>query len=477
MALAVDVRLLSNTYEAGRNGRVPEWPPHPARLFCALVAVAEPGSADDDALRWLEAQEPPVVLASVANLSTLGGFVPTNERMPKKRGSQLYPGRNNGARSWPRALPAVHFLRLLWPHAKPPAGMVVHLDALARRTPYVGRASGAALVSVSQAPDEPPDGLDRFEPRTGTKALRVPYSGYLDGLRRAFDSGERADTASRVVTYGQPIDPAPAEVSSVTAAYPHLLTLGFAPGTAVDGWHALALATAFKAAILSRLGKPRSNDPWSAFADEHLALVNGHCPAGDERRHCAALALPFVGAPHASGEILGVGLALSPDLEPDLRLALLRLFGLDREPEDGPRLTSIRVPGLGRSLGVGAPDGRWTVETARWQEPSQRWASALPIVLDWWPKHSLSAEEIVLRGCEVAGYPRPVEVELWPTSPVAGAPFLRPRDRRRRSGEPLRPWVHAILTFDQPVPGPVVLGHLRHLGLGLCIPQRESDHG
>ena len=59
--LAVQVRLLSGGYSAG--GLRPdqgEWPPHPARLVCAWVAVARE-EADWEVLRWLEQAAAPQV--------------------------------------------------------------------------------------------------------------------------------------------------------------------------------------------------------------------------------------------------------------------------------------------------------------------------------------------------------------------------------------------------------------------------------
>jgi CRISPR-associated protein Csb2 len=71
--LAVAVDLLSGRYAAtAYNDRDRgEWPPHPSRFFSALVATwaeGEPTSGDGDAelqaLRWLEGQPAPDIVAS-----------------------------------------------------------------------------------------------------------------------------------------------------------------------------------------------------------------------------------------------------------------------------------------------------------------------------------------------------------------------------------------------------------------------------
>jgi CRISPR-associated protein Csb2 len=90
--LAVGVELLGGRYVAtSYNDRdEAEWPPHPARLFSALVATwadGEPstpdGEAELEALQWLEQQRPPDVVASatrdIAVRSVVPVFVPVND--------------------------------------------------------------------------------------------------------------------------------------------------------------------------------------------------------------------------------------------------------------------------------------------------------------------------------------------------------------------------------------------------------------
>lgn len=89
---AISVDLLAGRYSAtAYNDRnLTEWPPHPARLFSALIATwaeHEPespeGAAERAALEWLEQQEPPVILAcdhEHAGIRTVVPvFVPVND--------------------------------------------------------------------------------------------------------------------------------------------------------------------------------------------------------------------------------------------------------------------------------------------------------------------------------------------------------------------------------------------------------------
>src|SRR5581483_9079148 len=68
--LCISVTFLDPAFHGRGDGGGPEWPPSPLRLFQALVAAAAarwrgPQFADyaAPALKWLEAQSPPVVVA------------------------------------------------------------------------------------------------------------------------------------------------------------------------------------------------------------------------------------------------------------------------------------------------------------------------------------------------------------------------------------------------------------------------------
>ena len=88
----VEVNFLTGRYVATchNDRRQPEWPPHPARLFSALVstwAVAdEPDGSERAALEWLESQAPPGINASEAvPRKTVQHFVPVNDAAVVKR--------------------------------------------------------------------------------------------------------------------------------------------------------------------------------------------------------------------------------------------------------------------------------------------------------------------------------------------------------------------------------------------------------
>lgn len=461
--LTMDVTLLGGTYEASLDA-TPEWPPHPGRLFSALVAQAQPGTSDDDALRWLEVQDPPVVLASQAQPSTMQAYVPTNVvgKAEKDDTHQTYLGRTSGSRTWRRVHPAVDTVRLVWESAEPPPGVASSLRRLCRQIPYLGRSTTPVVVSLA-GEAALVEGLQRFEsPGDGTLRLRVPAPHSLAALRDAYEFGETARSVDRWVAYGPPAQTFQDRPAAADGPWSELLTFGLPPGVALDGRLVVRIAVAWRSAVLAVLGQ--HHDPIE------LALLNGHHDGTS--RQCAFLPLPSVGGQHADGQVRGLGLALSPDLPPPVRRSLLRLLGMDVER---PRLTDFTVPGLLDSpqpLTHGPMDGRQVVSPDRWTRSAGRtsWATVSPLVLDHYPHRNEVVLEHVRKACAFAGYPDPVRIDVLSSSLLAGAARLRRSDLVRRAGERPRPHAHCRLTFGVPVRGPVVLGHLRHLGVGLCLP-------
>src|SRR6185437_9395155 len=110
-----------DAYEAG--GERPsdgEWPPHPARVFCALAASAQ-SEADWDALRWLEEQAAPEVWADPMECVQVGrssGYVVQNS-IKLGGGNLNWPGRTNGSRARSHVVPTSDWFAIVWPEADP----------------------------------------------------------------------------------------------------------------------------------------------------------------------------------------------------------------------------------------------------------------------------------------------------------------------------------------------------------------------
>lgn len=462
MPLSILVSLRGGRYDAG--GERPsesEWPPHPARLFCALAASAEE-DADWEALRWLERQSPPQVWAdpiSQVYTSHARGWVVENAIKPGG-GNLTWPARNNGWRARAFAVPSGESFAIVWPQAEPPAGILNRLNLLAWRVPYVGRSTSRAQVSAVgfMPPDLP--GTLIYEPaasgwREQSWDLRVPYIGYTDGLRDTYADGRRSWEVARTCPY--------AAVRSVqqegTAEAPEMAAGPFAdllawgvdrPVVRVGGDLVLSLTTALRRAVLARVPDPVPGQ------------VSGHTTAG--RAHVAFLALPDVGHEHADGHALGLGLAIPRDM-PDRDLTvLLRAVLL------GEGLKEVRFS-AGRPLAVSYGQDRAGLRASRWTagRGEHEWVTATPMMLDGHTRRGRDEASEVARSLVIAGYPDPADVEVSTTPMVAGG-IWRPRQGTLPPGRPRRKLVHARIRFHQPVIGPVLAGSMRYLGLGLFLP-------
>lgn len=464
MPLSIIVRLRHGRYDAAsERPSQAEWPPHPARVFCALVASSADGAAGP-ALRWLESRPAPEIWADPLPSVYHGkeeGYVVRNATASRGGGGSLsWPGRSSGKKVRAFAVPAVSSFSLVWPQSEPPPEVLGQLRDLARRVPYVGRSTSLTEVTVEEAvPAGVPGQVVCEAAGPGdTRAafqVRVPYPGYMDELDAAYLDGRRSWETARTVPYTVR---GPASASAGRAAlaptgpvqgpFENLMVWALERPTArIDGSHAAAIAAALRRAVLSRVHDPIPPQ------------VSGHGAAG--RPHVGFLALPDVGHNHAGGHILGLALAVPHGLPPSDLASLLQ--AVVRDP-----LTRLRLPGGGTlTLRYGAD--RPGLQPERWSRPSREWVTVTPLMLDGYLRHGRDEASEVARSLVIAGYPCPAEVQVSP-SPLAPGAVWRPRPSSMPSGRPHRRLVHARVRFDELLTGPVLAGAMRYLGIGLFLP-------
>jgi CRISPR-associated protein Csb2 len=216
--------------------------------------------------------------------------------------------------------------------------------------------------------------------------------------------------------------------------------------------------------------------------------VSGHKPDGtpSELPHLAYLPLAFVGHEHADGHVLGLGLAvpsttnrkehrylwsvLSAVAEHGLKLGPLGVWRVT--PEDR-ELPPINLRGL-----------TWTAA----ERGAKQWATVTPIAFDQHPKSRDRAErcrerpnfeaelaEMIRRAwariSPQEGLPPHVaQVVTTSVSAHLGVPASHQFPRLKRKDGTERRHLHAILTFSEPLRGPVTLGAGRYRGYGFCRP-------
>ena len=453
-----------------------EWPPHPDRVFMALAAAhyETDSGGEREALLWLERQGPPSMWASdAAYRETMTTYVPVNDTAELSRrtgrrqsaqqvraGLQLLPeNRPRQPRQFPVAIPHDPRVYLVWPDAPPPE-VQAGLESLCGKVIRVGHSASLVQAWVEDSPPEP-----NLIPAEGVAqhTLRVSGPGRLNHLAAQYRSGRRPER-SRWVAYAraQP-ESEPAHPSGVF--HERLLVLRRESDRRMGLESALMLANKLRYAVIKHCPEPVPE--W----------VSGHTADGSpsQEPHIAFLPLAFVGREHADGHLLGFALAVPKGIEQrEVARHLNPVIGYE---EDGsPRRVRL-YDGSNFEWALEMEDRAsppFNLRSETWTRSARRWATVTPIVFDRHPKgqdKEREAERMVAEACERIGLPRPTNVVLNQASRHIGVPHSRRFPAiRRKSGNGRLQHLHAVVTFAEPVVGPVILGAGRYRGYGLCRP-------
>jgi CRISPR-associated protein Csb2 len=463
----------------------PEWPPHPDRVYQALVAAwGETGqdAAERDALRWLERQPPPQLSVPEAQpCSDRPVYVPVNDTEASSRTkkyneamlSLLPTQRGKTKRGFP-ALTVSGACALIWPDATPDTDTLIVLQRLCTNVTHVGHSS--SLVRMWVADDAPKPTYLPADGRTGDERLRSPTPGRLETLIRAYADG------------GKDWERPPA---AQWQKYARLSEDGIPPAESVfgDDWivyrivsgprfgleQTLALTDAFRKRLIA--AAERMDEPSAK------ALLSGHAADGSALTtpHAAFVPLGFVGSEHADGHLLGLAVVLPRDLPYETRDACLSALAENENPESGA--ISLEFASIG-SLTLVREDRDVppvALTPTAWCKPSKHWATITPVSLDRMPSRRQGLDEgwaatQIAEACVRVGLPKPAQIAILPVSRLTGAPACRAFPPLLRRADQAPRWhVHAELVFPQSVRGPILLGAGRFRGYGLCRPQTEKE--
>ena len=445
----ISVRFLGGEYVAQTPALESEWPPHPARLLYALIAAWYDGGcrqAEGEALRWLEDQAAPIIVAirnapdetceawvpmnSVPNWDKKGGKRPT---LPKERQvrSSRHVGDSPVGFVWEVDVPTRHESAL---------------RDLCRRCTRVGSAESLVAMTVNRRTDLHGPA---WRPSASGTMLRVAMPGIVDAIAEAktLIPGRVLPCDWRAYRWSNSRRPS----RMITVA----LALGSCPAE-----QAPVLAGQLRQALI-------------ATADaERLPLrpiLHGLEEDGSplRRSHLHFCPLPHVGFRYSTGAVSGVSFIVPPDTGESDRAYVERVVATWFA-----RGAKLVMRG-GRRLTFGPADSRRTLAEERWCRTAEVWQTVIPMEL---PRHVAKrrewnrddwnriATEIEL-ACSQAGLPVPIEVE------ASNAPFaIGSPNARTVRGPHRRPVVHARILFPNAVEGPVVVGAGRHLGYGLMEP-------
>ncbi len=391
MSLALEIEYLTGVcYAATATDRsVAEWPPHPDRVFSALVCAwgdrrdaepAEVAAAEEAALRWLSTLDPPrIACANGYRRQVADVYVPPNDMTVSGRPGEPPPKtdtlrtalavlpplrRNRQARQFPAVVPAHPRVRLDWPEAAG-EGWDRHgtaLQRLAHHVPSLGHS--ASLVRMRFAPRIACDkDWTTFEvaPQGGPCRWRTVHANRFDELATGY-AAARAPAPSSTPSPAEPPRRGPGRKSAPPpprAWRPPLApVVAYRPADRPDnavapaptascigedwvvfadaGGHCPALeafpivADAAHKALLSWAEPAFARirpEPTAEDVAAALRLIGGHEAGGAPARepHVAILPLADVGWEHSAGRLMGLAVALPREVETARRSPLRRL--------------------------------------------------------------------------------------------------------------------------------------------------------
>jgi CRISPR-associated protein Csb2 len=382
MTLALRLELLGGRYIAtSYNDRArAEWPPHPARLFSALVdawASGEPGSGEGEAERmalvWLERQAPPSIAASgtdeVGHRSEASVFVPVNDisivRDPDAARTKLEAAeaamrggdakaakdveklRKKLADETAKALAApakfsasdlVAADKLLPEHRTRQARMFPSVTphdpivtfcwsgdpeaalraALARLASRLTRLGHSSSLVVARLVDAP--AAPRYVPDAdGELILRAVGAGQMDRLIAAHHRHQGVESRVLPCAFVRYREGAEAAAGALASSVFDDEWIVFArrSGPRLPSTSTVGVAHQLRRALFAGGKTPMS------------AALSGHREDGSpaEGAHLAVVPLPDVGGPHPHGAILGVALVIPRGLADADRATLMRAIG------------------------------------------------------------------------------------------------------------------------------------------------------
>ena len=349
------------------------------------------------------------------------------------------------------------------------------IDQLLQRVVRLGHSSSLVACRVVQ---DPPDAT--HETSSGGESIRTVRRGQLGELERQFKRhrGFRPRSLPYVDVRYRTVDETaqPARLQEPNTAGDWIV-FEFAPGSrAVPATRTVELATAMRAAIFHY-----APDPIPEELSGH-GRQGGPTPAP----HVSFLPLPYVGFPRADGRLLGIAVSVPKPVGDTPRRVLYRAIGEWEKTAGQPLKLTLGSRGVIHLLRLRGPVTLASLRPWVWDRPSRRWVSATPLALPRHPgrlgggsvaaraKAWASAEAAVAAACVHVGLPQPAAVEVSLGAFLAGARaagHFPQFSQKGRDGRPLRrQLVHASLTFDEPVAGPLMLGAGRFLGLGLMRP-------
>lgn len=409
-------------------------------------------------------------------------------------------------RCFPVAVPESEQLFLIWPDVEPSELQQRLLDELCSQVIRIGHSASFVQMWVADGiPEVCIEPLQRLAPNdAGRHRLRVTRAGRLANLESRYneanvlqyaeaqkqlsdtsltsldkkvlrkqindrfgkDAPRQARPESIVWRGYQLVKPQPSEPTVTRSKFADMIVLKQTDGPRFGLESTLQLTEHFRKLVM-KFSNVQPVPEW----------LSGHRPDGKsaarEFGHTAFVPISHVSWQQADGHLLGMAIVPPRDIAPiDIARALHPvLYAADGSSN---KLTLKMGHGGTCSLEItDGSEGQSGLQSSAWTRSASAWATVTPIALDRHTKGKKPWDEmasIISKACVRIGLPAPVDVIPSAVSMFTGARTTADMPRiERKSGGRIQQ-THAILKFDQPVAGPILLGAGRYRGYGLCRP-------
>jgi len=436
-----------------------EWPPHPSRLFSAMVAAYEECELGPDAryaLEWLEAlPESPQIYAQPPDHNGFIRDVP-DVFVPVNDSSDISKSRSRQPRWFPAFTPSDRHVWFIWNNAYDHETYLPVLQRIAENVTYLGHSMSPVRVWVGGSPPEPtlvPD-------PSGALMLRSVGKGRLQHLENVYDLRNKNTTVQpqlgRITRY-RIAKETPKEFSS--SIFGQVYVFKHLQGANLPPENIGTLISTVRKSIMT------------LYPDPIPEVISGHDPVGNPLKspHLAISPLLDVGHRYADGHIMGFALWLPRDVSAEVIQILEKTIS---------ELNSLTLGRFGR-WEIGHLTASMTTRTAKglrsstYTKAHDTWASVTPVIFGRYPKKSQvgpgkNGGRVFAELCDMIGLPRPIEARIGPVSAFHGAPMASEFVFPKKFADRLR--ANVWLQFSEPVQGPVLVGAGRFVGFGLCRP-------
>ncbi|MBB3208219.1 CRISPR-associated protein Csb2 [Rhodopirellula rubra] len=488
MMWSISVEFLRGVCVATDTGKwdKPEWPPHPARLYMAMVAAffesSHPEDSEEllasrrDAMHWLEAQQDPEILASDASSRTpVTVFVPVNDSV--KADQLLATSRSRQPRFFPTSIPEDEVIHFAW-QGTIPDKVAEQLESIAFHVSRLGHSSSLVRVWIQRNFElESHRGrLNYWAPSANTEVstcqMRIISVGDLESMELRFNS----DAVEEFVHLETEILESKGKATKtlkqqLEEKFPEGRPKSLRPRGAVSRGYAKKMAaerdvrqtvfdenmmvlafddtpTIHLESTLQLAGAVRKKIHDNFVGRHSPEWLGGHQANGAPavEAHVAVLPLPFVAHQHADGHLMGIAIAFPRSIdERERAVAIREIFERDPDTDEwvlnlnlnhfrkltGGTVASLPIR-LVREMRLNPPR---TLLAMTWTEASSVWETVTPVALDRFPKTDRLANReewneevsgIIASSCRNIGLPDPIGIDVHHNPFINGTLKARP---------------------------------------------------